>query len=299
MSKKISLLADASLVLVAIIWGSGFTATQMALDSGFLPFATMAARFSIAAIFMSFIFIKKLKKITIADIRAGFIVGFFLFAGFASQTIGLQFTTPSKNAFLTATNVIFVPFIYWLISKKKPDIYSVAGAFICLSGIAFLSLEGNMSLGLGDSLTLLCAMLFACHISSTGYFSKKMDTTILAILQMWFAALFSFAGAFSTESLPLEFSSTGVFSILYLGIFSTMVAFFVQTKAQKHTSPTKTAIILSTESLFGTVFSVIILKEVITLKMIIGGLSIFLAIITAETKWKFLYNKKSKFVTSD
>jgi drug/metabolite transporter (DMT)-like permease len=299
MSKKTNLLAEASLILVAIIWGSGFTATQMALDSGILPFTTMAIRFSIAALLMSLIFIKKLKKITMTDIKAGFIVGFFLFAGFASQTIGLQFTTPSKNAFLTATNVIMVPFLYWIMTKKKPDIYSVAGAFICITGIAFLSLDSKLVFGKGDSLSLLCAFLFACHISSTGFFSKKVDTTLLSFTQMYFAALFSLIGFFFTEKLPEHVSSTGIFSILYIIIFTTMVGFFIQTKAQKHTSPTKAAIILSTEALFGSIFSVIILKEILTFKMIIGGLSIFLAIITAETKWQFLYKKRVKLISSD
>ncbi|WP_372713954.1 DMT family transporter, partial [Ilyobacter sp.] len=197
-----SLLADSSLLLVAVIWGSGFTATQMALDSGFLPLTTMALRFGMAALLMSIIFIKKLKKINREDIKAGSVVGFFLFTAFASQTVGLQFTTPSKNAFLTATNVILVPFIYWFMTKKKPDIYSVIAAFICISGIAFISLGKDLTLGIGDSLSLLCALLFAFHISSTGFYSQKVDTTVLSVTQMWFAAVLSFIGSFFTEPFP-------------------------------------------------------------------------------------------------
>ncbi len=294
-----SLLADSSLLLVAVIWGSGFTATQMALDSGFLPLTTMALRFGMAALLMSIIFIKKLKKINREDIKAGSVVGFFLFTAFASQTVGLQFTTPSKNAFLTATNVILVPFIYWFMTKKKPDIYSVIAAFICISGIAFISLGKDLTLGIGDSLSLLCALLFAFHISSTGFYSQKVDTTVLSVTQMWFAAVLSFIGSFFTEPFPQVVPVAGIFSVIYIGVFSTMVAFFIQTTAQKYTTPTKTAIILSTEALFGTIFSVIILKEIITFKMIVGGIAIFLAIITAETKWKFFYKRKPRIIGSD
>lgn len=294
-----SILADVALLLVAIIWGSGFTATQVSLDSGFLPFTTMTIRFGIAAILMSVIFIKKLKKINKKDVIAGSVVGFFLFTAFASQTIGLQFTTPSKNAFLTATNVILVPFIYWFMSKKKPDIYSVIAAFICVFGIAFISLEKDLTLGIGDSLSLLCALLFAFHISSTGFYSHKVDTTVLSVTQMWFASILSFIGAFFTEPFPNSVPVNGVLSVIYIGVFGTMIAFFIQTTAQKYTTPTKTAIILSTEALFGTIFSVIILKEIITVKMIVGGISIFLAIITAETKWKFFYKRKVKIIKSD
>ena len=294
-----SLLADSSLLLVAVIWGSGFTATQMALDSGFLPLTTMVLRFGMAALLMSIIFIKKLKKISREDIKAGSVVGFFLFTAFASQTVGLQFTTPSKNAFLTATNVILVPFIYWFITKKKPDIYSVIAAFICISGIAFISLGKDLTLGIGDSLSLLCALLFAFHISSTGFYSQKVDTTVLSVTQMWFAAVLSFIGSFFTEPFPQVVPVAGIVSVIYIGVFSTMVAFFIQTTAQKYTTPTKTAIILSTEALFGTIFSVIILKEIITFKMIVGGIAIFLAIITAETKWKFFYKRKPRIIGSD
>ncbi|WP_372714861.1 DMT family transporter, partial [Ilyobacter sp.] len=154
-------------------------------------------------------------------------------------------------------------------------------------------------LGIGDSLSLLCALLFAFHISSTGFYSQKVDTTVLSVTQMWFAAVLSFIGSFFTEPFPQVVPVAGIFAVIYIGVFSTMVAFFIQTTAQKYTTPTKTAIILSTEALFGTIFSVIILKEIITFKMIVGGIAIFLAIITAETKWKFFYKRKPRIIGSD
>ena len=287
-------LADGALFIVAIIWGSGFTVSQLALDSGLLPFSIMTIRFLVAAILMTLIFARKLKSITKKDLIAGGIVGFFLFTAFGAQTVGLQFTTPSKNAFLTATNVVMVPFLYWILSKKKPDVFSMGAAFLCLFGISHLSLEGNFTLGLGDTFSLICAIFFACHISATGFFSKKVDTTLLTIIQMWVATILSVLGAFSTENLPSVIPSSGIISVLYLGIFSTMVAFFIQTTAQKHTSATRTAIILSTEALFGSLFSVIFLKELLTFKMIVGGAAIFLAIVTAETKWEFIWKRDKK-----
>ncbi len=287
-------LADGALFIVAIIWGSGFIVSQLALDSGLLPFSIMTIRFLVAAILMTLIFARKLKDITKKDLIAGGIVGFLLFTAFGAQIVGLQFTTPSKNAFLTATNVVMVPFLYWILSKKKPDIFSIGAAFLCLFGISFLSLEGDFSLGLGDTFSLICAIFFACHISATGFFSKKVDTTLLTIIQMWVATILSVLGAFSTENLPAVIPSLGIISVLYLGIFSTMVAFFIQTTAQKHTTSTRTAIILSTEALFGAIFSVIFLKELLTFKMIVGGVAIFLAIVTAETKWEFVWKRDKK-----
>ncbi len=289
---KLHIIADLALVLVAIIWGSGFTASKMALDSGFGPFYMMAFRFTIAAVIMRVVLYKKLKNITRDELKAGAIIGAFLFFAFGTQTVGLIFTTPSKNAFLTGTNVVMVPFIYWAISRVKPDIYSIIAAVVCFLGIGTLSYDGSFSMGIGDTLSLICAVGFACHISLTGFFAKKVDVIKLAFLQMVFAAILSFGTAIFFEDLPAEFSRMGVLSIIYLGFFSTMVAFFLQTVAQKYTTASRTAIILSTEAIFGTLFSVILLSEQLTVNMIIGGCAIFIAIITVETKWEFLKGKK-------
>lgn len=289
---KLHIIADLTLVLVAIIWGSGFTATKMALDSGFGPFYMMAFRFLIAAVIMKVVLFKKLKNISRDELKAGALIGLFLFFAFGTQTVGLIFTTPSKNAFLTGTNVVMVPFIYWAISRVKPDIYSVIAAVVCFLGIGTLSYDGSLSMGIGDTLSLICAVGFACHISLTGYFAKKVDVIKLAFLQMVFAAILSFGTAIFFEDLPVEFNKTGVLSIIYLGVFSTMIAFFLQTVAQKYTTASRTAIILSTEAIFGTIFSVILLSEQLTVNMIIGGCAIFIAIITVETKWEFLKGKK-------
>ncbi len=289
---KLHIIADLTLVLVAIIWGSGFTASKLALDSGFGPFYMMAFRFTIAAVIMRIVLHKKLKKVSREELKAGAIIGAFLFFAFGTQTVGLIFTTPSKNAFLTGTNVVMVPFIYWAISRVKPDIYSVIAAVVCFLGIGTLSYDGSFTMGTGDTLSLICAVGFACHISLTGYFAKKVDVIKLAFLQMVFAAALSFGTAIFFEDLPAEFSRTGVLSIIYLGVFSTMVAFFLQTVAQKYTTASRTAIILSTEAIFGTLFSVILLSEQLTMNMIIGGCAIFIAIITVETKWEFLRGKK-------
>ena len=290
---KKHIIADLTLVIVAIIWGSGFTASKMALDSGLGPFYMMAFRFLIAAAIMGIVFFKKIKQIEKKDLVAGSIVGFFLFFAFATQTVGLQFTTASKNAFLTGTNVVMVPFIFWGITKVRPDKWSLIAAVMCFLGIGFLSFDGNFSLGFGDTLSLICAIGFACHISMTGYYSKKVDTTLLTLIQMVVATILSFIFGFFFESLPTEVGTTGIMAVVYLGIFSTMLAFFLQTVAQKHTTAPRTAIILSTEALFGTLFSIILLGELLTFKMIVGGIAIFTAIITAETKWEFLKKKRN------
>jgi len=285
--KKKSILADMSLLIVAIFWGGGFIAVKDALDS-LTPFYIMTMRFGISVIIMIFIFRKKIKLITRNELKIGTLVGLLLFLGFAAQTVGMKYTTAGKNAFLTGTNVVIVPFLYWVISKKKPDCYSLTSAFMCFIGIGMLTLDGGIHIGLGDSLTLLCAVFFAAHIVSVGFFIKKMDAILLIIIQLGIAAVLSTIAALIYEPMPQPLSSNTMFAIGYLAIFSTMIAFFIQNVAQKYTTPTHAAIILCLESVIGSILSVIMLKEIFTSKMILGCLTIFIAIITTETKWNFL-----------
>ncbi|WP_347561169.1 DMT family transporter [Senegalia massiliensis] len=293
LDKKKSLYADMALVLVAIIWGSGFVVTKNGLDN-MTPLFMNAMRFIIASILMSVVFFKKLKTVNKSDIIAGAIIGSFLFSAFAAQTVGLQFTTASKQAFLTATNVVMVPFLFWFISKRKPHNLEILATFITLVGIGFLTLEGGVALNSGDLLTLLCALLFAAHITSIGHFAKKHDPIVLTILQFIFAAIFSIILAIPFEPINLDISGQGWFTVLYLGGVSTLIAFLIQNIAQKYTTSTHTAIILSLEAVFGTLFSILLLGELFTIKMVIGSAIIFVGIITAETKWEFLRKKSQK-----
>ncbi len=289
--KKKSFLADMSLLLVAIMWGGGFIAVKGALDS-ITPFYIMAMRFSISVIIMLIVFRKKVKHITKNELKVGTLVGLLLFLGFAAQTIGMQYTTAGKNAFLTGTNVVIVPFLYWVISKRRPDSYSLVSAFLCFIGIGMLTLDGGIRIGLGDSLTLICAVFFAAHIVSVGFFTEKVDAISLVIIQLGAAAVFSIIAALIYEPIPQVLNSDTIFAIGYLAIFSTMIAFIIQNVAQKYTTSTHAAIILCLESVFGSVLSVLMLNEIFTSKMVLGCLTIFIAIITTETKWDFLKRKK-------
>ncbi|MCY6356503.1 DMT family transporter [Clostridium sp. ZS2-4] len=290
---KKSILADMALLLVAIVWGGGFVAVKDALNT-IPPFYIVAMRFIIATVLLSIVFWKKLKGINKKDIKAGVVVGTFLFGGFATQTVGLQYTTPGKQAFLTATYVVIVPFLSWIINKKRPDMYSIIAAFITLIGIGMLSLQNSLNIGLGDTLTLLCAVLFAAQIVSIGFYTADVDPVVLTIIQMAVCALFSTAVAVIFEPVPREIGMQGIMSILYLGLFSTMLGLIIQNVAQKYTSETHAAIILSLESLFGCLLSIILLGELFTTKMIWGSIFIFIAVITSETKWEFLKIKQRR-----
>lgn len=158
-------MAVAGLIVVTAIWGGGFVASDIALNS-LTPMQIMAIRFLLGAVLMSFISVREFRNINLKEIGAGVLMGIALFAAFALQIIGLQYTTPSKNAFLTALNVVMVPFIAFLVLRKRVGWRGVLGACLSVVGVAVLSLNGNMTLGLGDALSLLCAVGFASKSSS-------------------------------------------------------------------------------------------------------------------------------------
>ena len=267
-------LAIGGLILVTVIWGGGFVASDMALES-MKPFQIMMVRFLVASVLMGMLGLGNRKK-------AGILMGIALFMGFSLQTIGLQYTTPSKNAFLTALNVVIVPFIAFLILKKKIGIKGIVGAILSVVGVALLSLNGNLTLSLGDGLTLLCAVGFAFQIFFTSEFVKKYPASVLNMVQMITAFVLSAASLVIFEEMEFQVTTKGWLSVLYLGIISTTVCYLLQTACQKYVDETKAAIVLSMESVFGTIFSIIILHEVITLRMVIGCIIILIAVIISN-----------------
>lgn len=269
------------LIIVAIIWGSGFTFSAVALDF-FSPFQILAIRFTIAFLLMCLFFFKQFKHINIQSIKKGIILGVFLYFAFMFQTIGLVYTTPSKNAFLTAFNVVLVPVITAIVYKKGLNRASIIGALLSIIGVAIMSLDNFTQINIGDLLTLICALFFALQIFYTNEFVQNENIFVLNTVQIGTAAVLGNIVALVRNDAIQPLTSRGVVSVIYLGAISTMLAFLLQTAAQRYTTGTETAIILSTEAVFGMVFSAILLKEVITGKMLLGSALILAGVLIVQ-----------------
>lgn len=279
-------LAIGALILVTVIWGGGFVASDIALES-MKPFQIMMVRFLLASVLMGVISRGQQKseeklKDHAGAIKAGILMGVTLFMGFAFQIIGLQYTTPSKNAFLTALNVVIVPFIAFVILKKKIGAKGIIGAVMSVFGVALLSLNGNFTVSLGDGLTLFCAVGFAFQIFFTSEFVKKYPASVLNTVQMFTAFVLSAISLMIFGENDFQVTTQGWLSALYLGVVSTTICYLLQTACQKYIDETKAAIILSMESVFGTIFSILILHEVVTVRMIIGCAVILAAVIISN-----------------
>lgn len=290
---KNTALPKIALFTAAFIWGSSFFIMKNTVDV-FSPHILLGFRFTIACILLSIVFWKKIKEINFDYIWKGAIIGLCLFLAYSSQTIGLTETTPGKNAFLTAVYCVVVPFLFWIVDKSKPDIYNYSAAIICLAGIGMVSLTSGFSIGIGDSLTLIGGFLYAAHMVAVAKLGKGKDPVIITILQFGFSAIFSWIIGFSFESLPTKWSFSSVVGLLYLSIFCTAIALLFQNIGQKHTHPSAAAIILSLESVFGVLFSVIFYGESVTPRLAAGFLLIFVAVIISETKLSFFRRKNSE-----
>ncbi|WP_069999840.1 DMT family transporter [Cellulosilyticum sp. I15G10I2] len=276
-------IGDLLLVITALVWGGGFIGVQKSLET-ITPFYMIGFRFAIASIMLLIVFWKKIRKVKLSDLLAGGIIGAFLFLGFTFQTTAALYLNIGKLAFLTALNVLVVPFLVYIVYREHIKSYNVIAGFIAVIGFGFLNLtkDTGLSLGIGEILGVMCAVAFAAHITALGHYSKKDDLIILAVLQMIVCCILGFICAFIFEKPPAQVTMEMAVPIIYLGVFSTFIAFLFQTIGQKYTSSSRAALILCTESVFGIVFSVLFLKEVVTINIIVGAVLIFGSVVLAE-----------------
>ena len=285
-------LAKPMLFSAAIIWGTSFFIMKNALDS--LPvFALLALRFTAGAILLSVVCIKKWKDFTLDYLWRGGIVGGFLFLAYTVQTFGLSFTTPSKNAFLTAVYCVLVPFFTWAVVRRRPDKFNILAAVLCVAGVGLVSLNEELSINIGDLLTLLCAVFYASHIVAVEKLSPGKDIYLITIFQFAFAALYSWVFSLTTEVFPAQaLKDPEVFlPLAYLCVMATTVALLFQNVGQIWSDPASASVILSLESVFGVLFSVICYGDEVSVKMLCGFVLIFVAVVCSETKFSFLRKK--------
>ena len=220
----------------------------------------------------------------------GAIIGGCLFLAYTIQTFGLSMTTPSKNAFLTAVYCVIVPFLTWAVVKKKPDRWNILAAVLCVSGVGLVSLTEELTINPGDLLTLVCALFYASHIVSVEKFAAGKDIYIITVFQFAFAALYAWILGFATQTFPSQAFTRPevVLPLVYLCVMATAVALLFQNVGQIYSDPSSAAVILSLESVFGVISSVIFYGDPVTVRLVIGFVLIFIAVVCSETKFSFL-----------
>lgn len=285
-----SALGRLCLIGCTFLWGTSFVVLKSALDT--MPTLwILAIRFLGAALLMTLFGFRKLKKLDQSYWKGGAAMGVFLTAAYIIQTYGLVYTTPGKNAFLTATYCVLVPFLWWVIRRQKPERYHVIAAVICFVGIGLVSLQEHLTVNPGDLITLFCGLFYGLHIIATSVYAKDRDAVLLSMVQFLTAAVICFALAPLVSPFPAQVPSDTWLRIAYLCIMCTGVCFLLQTIGQKYTPANEVAIFLTLESVFGAAISVLFFHEKLTVQVFCGFVLIFLAVLISETKPAFLQRK--------
>ncbi|WP_312426037.1 DMT family transporter [Lacrimispora sp.] len=282
---KKEVISSFGFVFITIIWGSSFVVMKNSV-SQISPIYLMAVRFSIGGLALAVIFFSRLKNINKSIVWPGIVCGFWLSISYIIQTYGLKYTTASNNAFITTLYVIIVPFMNFLFYRVKIHRKSLVAAVLAVVGIGFLSLNSGIShVNIGDVLTLICSFCYGIQILFIDTYTKKHDPINLTMIQLPCAAIICWVLAFILEGkLSLNvFSSDLVGSLFYLGIFASAVCFSIQNIGQKYVPAATASILLSLESVFGVIFAIALLGEPLTLRILIGFILIFIAVLLSES----------------
>ena len=280
--KKI-ILADTSLLSVAIVWGYTFVAIKDALAS-ITPFNFLAVRFMISLSLLFIIFRKSIRDMSRLEVRGGVIIGLFLFFAYAFQTTGLKYTTASNAGFITGFSVVLVPLFSSILLKSIPEPESITGVLLAACGLFLLSYNSTFIFNKGDLLVLLCAVSVAFHILSVGYYSGKCSAVRITVVQIATVSFLSVLCAlvFEKPQVPSGRAVWGAF--LVTSVFATVGAYLVQNTMQRYTSPTHTALIFSGEPVFAGVFGYWLLGEKLAFSAVIGCGLILAGMLISEVK---------------
>ena len=288
---KKPIVADISLLLVTIIWGSTFVLVQNAID--FLePFSFNSIRFLAAAILLIFCLLifkkEQLKQLDVKLLLSGVFIGFWLFLGYATQTIGLLYTTSSKAGFITGLNVVLVPLFSMMLLKQFPSKNAVFGVLTATIGLFLLTMTDVTSMNIGDGFVFICAVSFALQIIYTGKFSNKYPTLLLTVIQISTVAVLSIISSFIFEDWRKSFNpdilltKDVLIALVITSIFATALAFLIQTNFQKYTSATRVALIFAMEPVFAAITGYYWADERLSYSALVGCFLIFAGMIFAE-----------------
>jgi drug/metabolite transporter (DMT)-like permease len=289
-------IALGALILTTLIWGGTFVIIKESL-SYVSPMVFISSRFLFATLlllpFAGIIF----KGSSSVEFKGGLLLGLLYFVGFATQTIGLNFTTATKSGFITGTFVIFTPILQLIIEKRKPSKWNIIGIILVIFGMIFLSSHGEKvydvfselgsNFNIGDFLTLICAIFYSGYIVYLDIISKKAKFMPLVFIQIALTAvggvlflyIFSASGI---ESIRIEFNQYVIFALLYTAILATILTTGLQTRFQKYVTPTKAAIIFSFEPIFAALFAYLLINERLGSFGVIGGIFIFAGLLVSE-----------------
>ncbi|MDL2257542.1 DMT family transporter [Eubacteriales bacterium OttesenSCG-928-K08] len=274
-------------VCTAMIYGGGVVWNKSIMNAGLTPNALLTFRFAAVAIIYLIINAKSLRTIDLKQLKHGVILGLIGYGVMFFQMTGLAYTSPANGAFLNACYITFVPFVSRVFLKQKIKRHVLLCAVLCLIGVYFLASTGGraLSLGLGDALCLIGAVFYAVQIVYMAKCMELMQVKTLMLLSSATIAVISLpvllltGDAASFLQVQWEVVVPNALAVVFL---STLLGVSLQMKIVKELSPSRVAIIMSLDSLFATLFSILLKQDMIRMELLLGGGLIFLSIVLSE-----------------
>ena len=277
------------ILLCTVIWGSAFIAQKLGAGH-FGPFSINCYRNLLAGFFLwGLLAVRRRRRPwRRSEVLGGAASGVVLFVAMLAQQLGIERTSPGVSAFLTANYVLIVPILAWAVGKGRPSMGVAVGVLLALCGSFFISIAATADLfaiGAGELWTLACAVLFAVQIMVVDHFVPGSDTLRFSMVQMFVAGLVAMPFVF----LPSELGRTsmsafarGIPALVYLGVFSSGIAYTLQNLGQARTPPALAAILMSMESVFGAFFGWLILGDVLLARQLAGCSLVLFAVILSQ-----------------
>lgn len=277
--RRNSLLAALALLAMTACWGSTFYLIKDLLDRvPVLDF--LAVRFAIASVALFLLAPRALGRLSKEARKHAAVLGVLYALAQILQTAGLAHTPASVSGFITGMYVVCTPLLAAYLLHTRITIMTWGAVALATGGLGVLTLEG-FSVGYGEAITLVAAVLYALHIVGLGAWSNAREAMGMAIVQLIVITAICFAATIP-DGIVLPSNTGDWLSVIYMAVFAAALALAGQTWAQAHLPPTRAAIIMSMEPVFAAFFAVLLGGELLSPRMLVGGLLVLTAMLIVE-----------------
>lgn len=282
-NKRQRLLAEILLISVALSWGLGFPVMKEALMHHSV-WVILWMRFLLAAFVILPFALRGIRSLDGLGWRAGAILGIWLFFSFLFLIIGLRYTSAMNTGLLAGLYIIWVPLLAGPLLRKPSNIGAKIGALLGLCGLCIISTQGVQSFQAGDLLVIIGSVFTALHILALDRLTKNHSPSGLAFIQILTVAILSFVMSLFWEQspFPTQIDFQLIRSLIITAVFATAFAFWVQTKFQKYTTPTRAILIYNLEPIFAALFATWLLEEMLGPEIFLGGSLIIMGMVVSE-----------------
>ncbi|MFA6439138.1 MAG: DMT family transporter [Bacteriovoracaceae bacterium] len=289
--------AELALFSTTFIWGSTFVVVK-AGSSDISPSLFIALRFGIGALVFALFLLPQFRTIQFSTFKKSAILGTMLGIGILLQNHGIYQTTASKSAFITGLMVIFTPIAQFILERRPPKIGNIIGVVVVTFGLYLLTSPSGSEINKGDILVLISAMIFGVYIVYLDMFSKGENVLHVSFIQVTMTTVTALI-IVPFEHIVFIPTTQLLFSLLYMGIFATVLTTYTQTRFQKDTTPTRAVIIFTIEPVIAAVLAYFALNEILGIAGIIGAVLIIGGIFISEFSDGYMKTIGTNIQTAD